>query len=250
MAGRIYITGDTHADFRRFNSANFPEQRELDKDDYVIICGDAGILWTDDREGRYWLNWLTDKPFTTLFIDGNHDNFDSLNARPVSEWHGGRVHMLSPSVIHLMRGQIFTIAGLRFFAFGGAQSHDIEDGILQMDDPHFHDKLRRLRRRGAHYRINRLNWWQEELPSAEECAAALRNLEACGYQADCILTHAAPATAARLLLRGAGTTAPEQFLEDIRQKCRYDKWFFGHYHEDRRLSLHETAVYQSILRLQ
>lgn len=39
----IYITGDTHAGFKhRFNMDNFPEQREMTKDDYVIICGDFG----------------------------------------------------------------------------------------------------------------------------------------------------------------------------------------------------------------
>ncbi len=44
----IYITGDTHGEFgRRFNTDVFPEQKEMTKDDYVIICGDqifAGFL--------------------------------------------------------------------------------------------------------------------------------------------------------------------------------------------------------------
>jgi len=42
----IYITGDTHGEFKyRFNTENFPEQREMTKDDYVIICGDFGGVW-------------------------------------------------------------------------------------------------------------------------------------------------------------------------------------------------------------
>ena len=80
MAGQIYITGDCHTDFRRFNTEIFPEQIGMDKEDYVIICGDAGITWADDKEMRYWQKWLNDKPFTTLFVDGNHENFDLLNA--------------------------------------------------------------------------------------------------------------------------------------------------------------------------
>ena len=36
----IYVTGDCHADFTRFNTKIFPEQYEMTKDDYVIICGD------------------------------------------------------------------------------------------------------------------------------------------------------------------------------------------------------------------
>ena len=32
----IYITGDCHSNFERFNTRNFPEQKEMTKDDYVI----------------------------------------------------------------------------------------------------------------------------------------------------------------------------------------------------------------------
>lgn len=38
----IYITGDTCADFTRFNTRMFPEQKEITKDDIVIILGDFG----------------------------------------------------------------------------------------------------------------------------------------------------------------------------------------------------------------
>ena len=35
MAEKVYITGDCHQDFEKFNAANFPEQRNLDKDDNI-----------------------------------------------------------------------------------------------------------------------------------------------------------------------------------------------------------------------
>ena len=38
----IYITGDCHSDFERFNKDIFPEQNEMTKDDYVIVCGAFG----------------------------------------------------------------------------------------------------------------------------------------------------------------------------------------------------------------
>ena len=39
----IYITGDTHASFKgRFSTDIFPEQKEMTKEDYLIICGDFG----------------------------------------------------------------------------------------------------------------------------------------------------------------------------------------------------------------
>lgn len=123
----IYITGDIHGSIsvgRRFNSKNFPIGKTLTKNDYVIIAGDFGLLWVGDREDRYWLNWLTNKPWTTLFIDGNHENFNLLEAYPVEEWKGGKVHKITPSIIHLMRGQIFELEGKKLFTFGGAASHD------------------------------------------------------------------------------------------------------------------------------
>ena len=38
----IYITGDTHADFSRFEENKFSIQSEMTKNDYIIICGDFG----------------------------------------------------------------------------------------------------------------------------------------------------------------------------------------------------------------
>lgn len=54
------------------------------------------------------LDWLDGKAFTTLFVDGNHENFDRLYAYPVEvAWR--EAHKIRPSVIHLMRGQIFEL---------------------------------------------------------------------------------------------------------------------------------------------
>ena len=72
----IYITGDCHADFTKFDIENFPEQKEMTKDDYVIICGDFGGVWVRDEESekeKYLMDWLENKSFTTLFVDGNHE---------------------------------------------------------------------------------------------------------------------------------------------------------------------------------
>ena len=46
----IYITGDTHSDFTRFTEDRFPMQSEMTKNDYVIICGDFGGVWTFEEE--------------------------------------------------------------------------------------------------------------------------------------------------------------------------------------------------------
>lgn len=38
---------------------------------------------------------------------------------PIEQWNGGKVHLINDSVIHLMRGQIYTIDKLKFFTIGG-----------------------------------------------------------------------------------------------------------------------------------
>lgn len=55
----IYITGDCHNDFSRFSIDKFPIQKEMNKNDYVIIAGDFGGVWTFEEENnqeKYWLD--------------------------------------------------------------------------------------------------------------------------------------------------------------------------------------------------
>lgn len=70
----IYITGDTHGGFgRRFNTTNFPEQREMTKDDYVIICGDFGGVWDvgwESKREKHWLDWFEDRSYTLFLLMG------------------------------------------------------------------------------------------------------------------------------------------------------------------------------------
>ena len=164
----IYITGDTHGGFQRFGNKYFPPQKHMSREDYVIITGDFGGLWDGGPKDWYWLDWLSGKPFTTLFVDGNHENFDLLNALPEKEWHGGRVHEVRENILHLMRGQVFTFGGLTWFTMGGASSHDIRDGILDPKEPDFEQRYWLLRRMRAMFRVKGVSWWAEEMPNSQE----------------------------------------------------------------------------------
>ena len=42
----IYVTGDCHQDFSKFSMKNFPDQKSLTKDDFVIVCGDFGGIFS------------------------------------------------------------------------------------------------------------------------------------------------------------------------------------------------------------
>lgn len=221
---RVFVTGDTHQsiDISKLNMENFPEQKNLTKGDYVIICGDFGMVWSNSEEELWWRNWLKERSFTTLFVDGNHENFDLLNSYPVKTWSGGKVHFISDSIIHLMRGQVFTINGLKFFTMGGATSIDKE------------------------YRVEGKTWWKEEEPSQKEVDEALNNLEKNNFKVDYVLTH----TTSRRLMMEMGyikeNNILSSFFEFLEKEIDYKHWYFGHFHDDIELMKH-TLLYNKVI---
>ncbi len=245
----IFITGDCHARYERFGQKNFPEQRTMTKEDCVIVCGDFGYLGRT-KEQDYWIRWLDERPFTTLWVDGNHENFDALKCYETADWHGGKVQFIGRSVIHLMRGQIYEIGGRKWFTFGGAQSHDIEDGILDPTDPMYQRKKQRLNRMGGLYRTRHVDWWEEEMPSEEEMEEGLGNLEAAGNAVDYIVTHCAPTGIQSLL--SDGEYRPDRltdYFEKLSQNVRFRNWFFGHYHDNRVIEKRFALLYEQIVRI-
>jgi hypothetical protein len=228
----IYITGDTHGieDWEKLNTSNFPEQRQMTPQyDYLIVVGDFGGIWDGAEQDKYILKTYDKRNFTTLFIDGNHENHDLLDNYPVEEWCGGKIHRVSERVIHLMRGQVYNILGTRFFVMGGAESTDKK------------------------YRKEGISWWAREMPSDEEYEEAIRNLEKVNFEVDVVLTHCAPegyigknmspvynSDISRLLPNNlAGVCARSgnrltKFLDDLitEHGLRFKHWYFGHYHRD------------------
>ncbi len=246
----IYITGDTHGVFKRFSKKNFPEQSNMTKDDHVIICGDFGNVWSkeEDREEKYWSDWLEDKNFSLLFVDGNHENHERLDSYPVEEWNGGKIHRIREHILHLMRGQVYEIDGKVFFTFGGASSHDMTGGVLDKNDPDYHKKKKRLDKDWIPYRINRISWWEEELANEEEMEEGRKNLAIHNNTVDYIITHCCSTSTQELFARPLYKLDKEtDYLEEIKKTVKYDKWFFGHYHIDRSISENEICLYERIV---
>lgn len=246
----IYITGDTHSDFSRFTEENFPIQSEMTKDDYIIICGDFGGVWTFEEESRREkeaLDWLDNKSFTTLFVDGNHENYTRLYNYPIEQWKGGKVHKIRDSVLHLMRGEIFDIDNKKIFAFGGAKSHDIQDGILNLDEE---EKIYNYRKRGAYFRIRDFSWWDLELPTNQEMENGIENLEKVNYKVDYIISHCCPTSIQALINPIYKRDILTDYLQQISEKCTFKKWYFGHYHDYRQVNAQFTLLYEDILPLE
>lgn len=246
---KIIVTGDIHGNpFQRLNLENFPEGKTFTKEDYVIILGDFGLVWDDSAMEHSCLDWLENKPWTTLFIDGNHENYDLLNKFPIEEWGGGRVQKIRSSVIHLLRGEVYDIGGYKFLAMGGARSHDIQDGVLEVGDP----RIKIWKKDDFKlFRINHISWWEEEIPNEEERKNALKNLAENDYKVDYILTHEAPSS--DVVLMDHLLYHPDEYSKwlemEIRQKVKYKKWFFGHYHLNLDVNEKETCLFERRIRI-
>ena len=221
----IYVTGDCHGNFARFEQKHFSEQANMTKDDAVIIAGDFGGVWFGDSRDDETLDWLERLPFTLAFVCGNHENYDALERYPVAEWHGGKVHRVRPHVLHLMRGQIFELEGCRFFTMGGAKSHD------------------------TNHRINHISWWRQELPSDEEYSEALQNLERYNWQVDYIITHCAPTSIALAGSRHNEADRLTDFLQEVRERATYHYWLFGNYHDNRAIDEKHILLWEQIVRV-
>jgi hypothetical protein len=252
----IYITGDTHAEFSRFTTKRFPDQREMTRNDFVIICGDFGGVWYDNSTERYNLKQLARRNPTFLFADGNHENFDRLNGEfPVVDFHGGKAHKIRENIYHLMRGYVYELEGKTFFVFGGARSHDIQDGII---DPAEYPSLKeavkdynfRTLHLGEMLRIKGLSWWKQELPTQEEMDRGIENLKRYDFKVDYVISHCCPTFVATLL----GFKNPDK-LTDYFQSLIFDhglqfcEWHFGHYHRDVRVNREFFLHYERIERL-
>lgn len=221
----IFVTGDTHAnlDIGKLSTRKFPEQKELTKEDFLIVCGDFGLVWDGSAREIYWQDWLSDKNFTTLWIDGNHENFDILYEFPLTEKFGGKVREIAPDIYHLDRGQVLTIDNQKIFVMGGARSHDRE------------------------HRIEHISWWEQEMPTSAEMERAVEALDKCGWEVDYVITHCAPKSVQKMVCSWYENDPLVSFLERVRTDLKFKRWYFGHYHIDRTFGEQFEALYNRVI---
>ena len=206
----IRVTGDTHGEEIRFYEENMVGEHSWTKDDYLMICGDFGYIFRNSPYERIFLDKLEEKPYTICFVDGNHENFPAIYEYPKEKWNGGYVHRIRKNIVHLMRGQVYTIEGKTFFTMGGGYSRD------------------------RMYRKPGVSWWPQEMPSNDEYREATQNLREVGNRVDYILSHTAPKEIVNRMNRTCDENELELngFFDWLMYEVEFKQWFFGHWHSD------------------
>lgn len=205
----IYITGDTHGsiDIEKFDTI----RSFIKPEDYIIICGDFGVYWDmpifgEETANSYLKEFYSALGCTILWVDGNHENFELVNKLPTEIKFGGKVHTCWEGCYHLMRGETYTIEGITFFAFGGAESVDKQA------------------------RIPYVTWWPQEIPTTEEMDKGLEQLNKGKF--DVVLTHDAPYRWIADYYSHPQTNVVNKYLDYLYSIVDFDYWFFGHHHVD------------------
>ena len=213
----IYYTGDIHGS--PLQVVKFCKRFKLTATDTVVILGDVGAnycLDARDREVKAALNRL--KP-TIFCIHGNHEirpaNIPSYKTR---EWNGGTVWYEDefPGLLFARDGEVFNLEGIDHIVIGGAYSVD----------------------KGYRLRYG-YGWWADEQPSAAIKAYVTSQIAT--HHFDIVLSHTCPfkyePTEAFLPMIDQSTVddRTERWLDKIEESIRYEAWFCGHWHIDKRV---------------
>ncbi len=65
--------------------APLAEQRDV-----VLVLGDFGFVWDGSKAEQKKLDWLRKRPYTLLFLDGSHENYDLLAQYPTRSCSAAR----------------------------------------------------------------------------------------------------------------------------------------------------------------
>ena len=212
----LYITGDTHGDYDVF------AERRLDKlkrGDTLIITGDFGFIWDNSEKESKTLKKLAKKKYTILFVEGAHENNDSIRSHDEVELFGGRAIKIADNIYCLNRGEIYTIEDKSVLALGGGMPPYADE-----DDD------------------------SKTLPTDEELEYAVNNIQERHRRIDLIITHEAPASVKRLIDRNATINDLNIFLDTVLHNTRYGKWYFGSLHQDRQVSDRLICVFEEVYR--
>lgn len=271
----LYISGDMHGQvLDKLSYSRNPELRQLTSEDVLVICGDIGIMWPGyEKEGKYQLDWLNDKPFKTLCVRGNHD--------PAPFWRNGVPSTGNRNTVKLITGTlcnpvyddkiydsvflvpdsaVLNLCGHRSLVISGASSHD----IWNLVSPHEKERIKRLKRNHQFYRVIGKSWWPDEninIPYAFSllndyfrttgtCHAYVENLPFVGDGKrrvgcfDYVFTHDCPAFMCDIYARPGDLgrlqpTDDEDFLELIKDHINYRYFIHGHMHTFKRYAVTE-----------
>lgn len=217
----IYITGDTHGGFTHI--ARFAAKMQTTIDDVMIILGDTGLNYFihnghNDKRAKKLKQEVATIPLTFFCIHGNHEERPYNVEGYITEEHFGASCYVDPNYpnqIFAKDGEVYDFNGRKTIVIGGAYSVD------------------------KFYRLSRgIAWFESEQPNDEIKTYVETQLDNADWKVDTVLSHTCPISTEpqHLFLpfidQSTVDTSTEEWLQTIADKLDFDKWYFGHFHDD------------------
>lgn len=213
----IYITGDTHGEYQRIY--DFCIKNKTTKKDIMIILGDSGINYFLNERDYLLKKCLNDFPITFFCIHGNHEERpENIEGYIKKDFMEGEVFYEKhfPNILFGIDGEVYNFNNQKTLVIGGAYSID---------------KIYRL--------MHGYNWYASEQPSIETKEKVLNKLKSLDHKIDIILSHTCPYKYLpyEVFLSGVNQEnvdhKTEEFLSEIEEHNKYQKWYCGHFHTDK-----------------
>jgi len=227
--GRLWIAGDTHGGMTCQHLVDFKhnmgaEYKNITKDDIMLILGDAGFVWDGSPTDKYWAEIAEARPYTTVCVLGNHENYDLIEQLPVIDFCGGKAWRVNGSLIYL-QGGLYTLGGKKCFVVNGADSIDKEH-------------------REAH-----ISWWPQECLNWRQMHTLLNIAHEVG-EVDYVFSHCTGNTIKNLMWKEFRYSSGlmERFMDEIYNTLTFKDAYFGHYHDTKDMNKYH-CLYMNVCEL-
>ena len=214
----IYVTGDKHGDFD--DVFMFCLREKTTTNDILIVLGDAGINYFMDRRDNLLKDYLSQFPITFFCIHRNHEERpENIRTYKTKTFHAGIVYYEEkyPNILFAKDGDIYNFNNHKVLVIGGAYSVD------------------------KYYRLDMgYRWYSSEQPSIDVKNKVMGVLKSLNNKVDIILSHTCPYKyiPREMFLEGVDQSmvdnSTEYFLDEIEKNTKYNVWYCGHYHTDKK----------------
>lgn len=211
----VYITGDIHGSVSRIE--DFCLKYSTTIEDTLIILGDTGFNYYRNYRDDWLKLTASELPITLFCIRGNHkERPENVEGYELEIFFGDDVYYQPtyPNIKFAKDGGIYNIEGKRCLTIGGAYSVD------------------------KFYRLScGWQWFEGEQLKPEE----RDYIDSYVYKNpnyDYVLTHTCPydIRPTHLFLpnidQSTVDTSMEEWLQKVSGNIKFDKWYFGHYHDN------------------
>lgn len=233
---KFFITGDKHRHFDRVKE--FCREMNTRHKDVLIILGDAGFNYYDDKRDDDLKKEISALNITLFCLHGNKENRpQNVGTYGIRSFCGGKVYYEPkyPNIYFAIDGEIYTFEGKKYMVVGGAHSVD---------------KMRCLEE-GTPF-------WYDEMPDDTIKATVELNLQNEENKIYGMMTHTCPIdylptemfmstrqnasikrkprkARSKKLFKPDIDCSTEIWLGELEKKLDYEVWFCGHYHVDKQI---------------